>query len=66
MPSWPWGAADIRVSTDPEHSRTEERLFALGRTNLGRLLAIVFTIRGDALRVVSARPMSRQERRTYG
>jgi uncharacterized protein len=56
----------IRVSADPAHSETEARLFALGRSNLGRLLAIVFTIRGDSLRVISARPMSRRERRTYG
>jgi len=44
----------------------EERHFALGKTNAGRLLTIVFTIRGKSLRVISARPMSRTERRAYG
>jgi uncharacterized DUF497 family protein len=56
----------IRVTSDAGHSETETRLFALGRTNLGRLLAIVSTIRGDSLRVISARPMGRSERRIHG
>jgi uncharacterized DUF497 family protein len=56
----------ILITSDSGHSRTEARLFALGRTDAGRRLAVVFTIRGDAVRVISARPMSRQERRVYG
>jgi uncharacterized DUF497 family protein len=46
-------------------SRPEERFAALGRTALGRLLTIVFTIRGNLIRVISARGMSRKERREY-
>ena len=56
----------ILVASDPDHSQTEDRLFALGQTDVGRRLTIVFTIRGDSLRVISARPMSRQERSVYG
>jgi len=41
----------------------EERFIALGRTALGRLLSIVFTFRGDRIRVISSRDMSRIERR---
>ena len=44
---------------------SESRYFALGKTNAGRRLTIVFTIRGSRLRVISARPMSRRERRVY-
>jgi uncharacterized DUF497 family protein len=44
----------------------ESRQFAFGRTNAGRLLTVVFTIRGPLLRVISVRPMSRRERRGYG
>lgn len=44
---------------------SEQRHFALGKTNAGRRLTIVFTIRGPRLRVISARPMSRRERRVY-
>ncbi|MGH7566217.1 MAG: BrnT family toxin [Gemmatimonadota bacterium] len=45
------------------HSRDEPRYAALGQTAAGRRLTIVFTIRGEAIRVISARPMSRRERR---
>jgi uncharacterized protein len=47
--------------------RTEftRRYYALGQTDARRLLFIVFTIRDDVIRVISARPMSRRERRVY-
>lgn len=47
-------------------SKGEARQFALGRTEAGRLLTVVFTLRGSLLRVISVRPMSRRERRGYG
>ena len=43
----------------------EARWFAFGRTDANRLLTVVFTIRGPLLRVISARPMSRPERKNY-
>jgi hypothetical protein len=43
----------------------EARQFALGRTDEGRLLTVVFTVPGSLLRPISARPMSRKERRIY-
>lgn len=50
---------------DHQHSRNEPRFHALGRTNPGRQLALLFTIRGELVRVISARDMSRRERRAY-
>ena len=47
------------------HARAEERFTVLGTTALGRLLSIVFTFRADRIRVISARDMSRLERREY-
>jgi uncharacterized DUF497 family protein len=44
---------------------SEERQAAFGRTDEGRLLAIVFTIRNNKIGVISARDMSRKERRYY-
>jgi uncharacterized DUF497 family protein len=41
------------------------RYYALGQTDASRLLFIVFTIRDNLIRVISARPMSRRERRVY-
>ena len=46
-------------------SGIEPRRFAFGHTDGDRLLTVVFTIRGRLLRVVSARPMSRRERKRY-
>jgi uncharacterized DUF497 family protein len=43
----------------------EERFVARGETALGRLLSIIFTFRGDRVRVISARDMSREERLEY-
>jgi hypothetical protein len=46
--------------------KDEARQFAFGQTDAGRLLTVVFTIRGTLVRVISVRPMSRRERRGYG
>jgi uncharacterized DUF497 family protein len=56
------------VVSDDAHSQSELRLHALGSTNEGRLLHVTFTLRagGTLVRVISARPMSRKERRIYG
>jgi uncharacterized DUF497 family protein len=51
--------------TDPAHSRRESRFYALGHTDEGRKLFVVSTMRGRRLRMVSARDMSRKERRNY-
>lgn len=56
----------VVFAADVKHSRAEARFFTLGRTDNGRHLAIVFTTRGTRVRVISARPMSRAERRAYG
>ena len=50
---------------DAKHSGREHRYNVLGRTNADRLLSVIFTIRGDLVRVISARPMSRKERSAY-
>ncbi len=55
----------ILVAPDRVHSQAEPRYAALGQTAAGRRLAIVFTTRGSLLRVISARDMSRRERRVY-
>jgi len=55
----------IIILDDPIHSSTEKRWAAFGTTDSGRLLTIIFTIRGNLLRVISARDMSRKERIFY-
>ena len=63
-------AKDLRgamrlLGSDQEHSGREERFYALGQTDAGRLLFLVFTVRGSLIRLISARDMSRKERRIY-
>jgi hypothetical protein len=50
---------------DEQHSESEPRFYALGQTDSGRRLFIVFTARSDLIRVISARDMSRKERKIY-
>ena len=55
----------LLVKLDEDHSLTETRYYALGKTDGNRLLTIVFTIRIDRIRVISARDMTERERRRY-
>ena len=53
------------VQEDETHSKGEKRYYVLGKTNDGRYLFVVFTIRHNKIRVITARDMSRKERRAY-
>ena len=55
----------VLVAPDHKHSREERRYAALGQSSSGRMLTVVFTIRGELIRVISVRDMSRQERNVY-
>ncbi len=47
-------------------TRKEQRYYAFGITNQWRKLTIVFTLRNEKIRIISARDMSRKEKRNYG
>ncbi len=53
------------MKKDEIHSITEECYHLLGSTDEGRTLLISFTIRGRKIRVISARPADKQERKIY-
>jgi hypothetical protein len=53
------------VADDEKHSKKEKRYYVLGHTDTGRLLFAVFTVRRNKIRVISARDMSRKERKEY-
>jgi uncharacterized DUF497 family protein len=53
------------VAKHEKHSPDEPRYYALGRTDAGRWLFVVFTVRRSLVRVISAREMSKKERRAY-
>ncbi len=52
-------------SSDVRHSHEEPRYHALGKTDAGRRLFIVYTIRKQLIRVISARDMNRNEKREH-
>ena len=58
-------AEPLVVVEDRRHGLLEPRYHALGRTAKGRMLQPTFTLRGGGtlLRVISARDMSRKERK---
>ncbi len=53
------------VRRDLEHSQEESRYYALAQTDRSRRLFVAFAVRGKLIRVISARDMTRQERRIY-
>ncbi|MEE9446452.1 MAG: BrnT family toxin [Arenicellales bacterium] len=55
----------LLIGNDVKHSENEVRYYALGKTDEERKLFIVFTIREKLIRVISARDMSKKEKRVY-
>lgn len=53
------------LTDDVKHSQQEKRYYVLGQTSKWRQLFVAFTVRGDKIRVISARKMSRKERKIY-
>jgi uncharacterized DUF497 family protein len=54
-----------RIADDPRHSENEERFVLLGQSDRRRLLVVMFTERGEAIHLISARKATRRERREY-
>jgi uncharacterized protein len=50
---------------DPDHSEDEERYLIIGESKQGRLLIISYTERGESIRIISARTVTRSEREAY-
>lgn|SRR3989338_4519542 len=50
---------------DSKHSDFEPRTGMFGKTREGKLLAIVFTIRNNKIRIITARPQSKKEKLFY-
>ena len=50
---------------DEEHSDVEERFISIGRSERGRILLVVHTNFGDAIRLISCRKATAGERKSY-
>jgi len=50
---------------DPDHSDQEDRFITIGTSDNGRFLMVSHTDRGDRIRIISARELTRKERSDY-
>ncbi|MCY3751739.1 MAG: BrnT family toxin [Gammaproteobacteria bacterium] len=50
---------------DPDHSDDEDREILIGHSDLGRLLTVSYTLRNDAIRIISARKATHREIEDY-
>jgi uncharacterized protein len=57
--------SDDLAITAPDQQFGEERFITIGLDAFGRVLVIVYTCRSQSIRLISARPATRQERRQY-
>jgi hypothetical protein len=51
--------------TLPDESADEERFITIGLDMLSRTLVVVYAMRGQTIRIISAREATRRERRQY-
>jgi uncharacterized DUF497 family protein len=56
---------DDRAITLVDEHPTEERYVTFGMDAQGRVLAVSYTIRGNSVRIISARRATRRERAQY-
>jgi uncharacterized DUF497 family protein len=54
------------VLDDVRHSQAEDRFIIIGKNTKKTVLLVVFTIRKNKIRVISARSANAKERRLYG
>lgn len=57
--------SDEYALTIPDGHALEDRYITLGMDALGRILVVVFTWRGEQIRIISARKADSHERRQY-
>ena len=53
------------IADDPDSSRDENRELLIGRSSAGRLLVVCYTMRGERVRIISARKAARKETQAY-
>lgn len=55
----------LLLAEDTKHSQSERRKWAIGELENAGVLVVVFTRRCGNIRLISARPASRKERKSY-
>lgn len=56
---------NIGVIKDLKHSQKEERFIAVGKSKKNLILFVIFTLRVDKIRIISARVANKKERSRY-
>ena len=57
---------DLAITVpDPDHYKDEDRYITIGWSNRRRSLMVSHTDRGDLIRIISARELTRAERKEY-
>jgi len=51
--------------SDPDHSESEARFITVGHSSVGRVLLVAHADRGEVIRIISARRVTRREREHY-
>ena len=57
---------DERAFTVPDDSYGEKRWVTIGMDAVGRVLVVAYTLRGEKIRIISARRATPRESRQYG
>lgn len=55
----------MALTREDRASEGEQRLVSVGADGMGRLLVVVFTCRGEEIRLISARKATMKERECY-
>lgn len=55
----------LALTIEDQDSSEEPRWMTLGTDSLGKLLMVVYTYRGEAIRLISARKATKKERESY-
>lgn len=55
----------LLILPDEKHSQKESRFYSLGKTDKKRYLFLVFTVRKNKIRIISARDMNDKEKKIY-
>ena len=51
--------------SDPDHSDAEQRYIVIGLSASGEMLVVVYTERGNTIRIISSRNATKKERKLY-
>ncbi|MBA2526133.1 MAG: BrnT family toxin [Pyrinomonadaceae bacterium] len=54
-----------KTTPDPDHSLKENRFITLGVSARRRLLVVCYTHRGESIRIINARAVTKREREIY-